>query len=78
MLAISQTEVSHRFRRLREEAPLYFNEEHGFRAISRYAEVERALKDKESFSSAWRDPRDTLTEDLDESSFVCRALKSSP
>lgn len=40
------------FRRLREEAPLYFNEEHGFHAISRYAEVERALRDKETFSSA--------------------------
>lgn len=40
------------FRRLREEAPLYYNEEHGFYAISRYAEVERCLRDKETFSSA--------------------------
>jgi cytochrome P450 len=40
------------FRRLREEAPLYHNAEHGFYAISRYEEVERALKDVESFSSA--------------------------
>jgi cytochrome P450 len=40
------------FRRLREEAPLYYNEEHDFYAISRYAEVERGLKDTESLSSA--------------------------
>lgn len=40
------------FRRLREEAPLYFNEEHGFYAVSRYADVERGLRDKDTFSSA--------------------------
>jgi cytochrome P450 len=40
------------FRRLREEAPLYYNAEHGFYAISRYADVERCLRDKETFSSA--------------------------
>lgn len=40
------------FRRLREEAPLYYNREHGFYAISRYAEVERCLRDKDTFSSA--------------------------
>jgi len=40
------------FRRLREEAPLYRSEEHGFYALSRYAEVERALKDTQALSSA--------------------------
>jgi cytochrome P450 len=40
------------FRRLREEAPVYHNEEHDFYAISRYADVEAALKDVESFSSS--------------------------
>src|SRR5688572_29291129 len=40
------------FRRLREEAPLYENEEYGFHALSRYAEVERALKDTQALSSA--------------------------
>jgi len=40
------------FRRLREEAPLYHNEEYGFHALSRYAEVERALKETEALSSA--------------------------
>jgi cytochrome P450 len=40
------------FRRLREEAPLYYNAEHGFYAVSRYADCERAMRDKDSFSSA--------------------------
>src|SRR5690349_17194889 len=40
------------FRRLRDEAPLYYNEEHDFYAISRYADVERGLKDTETLSSA--------------------------
>ena len=40
------------FRRLREEAPLYHNEEHGFYAISRYTDAEHALKDVETFSSS--------------------------
>jgi cytochrome P450 len=40
------------FRRLREEAPLYRNEEYDFYALTRYAEVERALKDTQALSSA--------------------------
>lgn len=40
------------FRRLREERPLYYNEPHDFWAISRFADVNRALVDHETFSSA--------------------------
>lgn len=40
------------FRRLREEAPLYYNEQHGFYALSRYEDVSRSLFDDETFSSA--------------------------
>jgi hypothetical protein len=40
------------FRRIREEAPLYFNERHGFYALSRYDDVDTALHDHETFSSA--------------------------
>jgi cytochrome P450 len=40
------------FARLREEAPVYYNERYGFYAVSRYADVERCLGDWESFSSA--------------------------
>ncbi len=39
------------FRRLREEAPLYYNEEHDFYAVSRFADVEKGLADKETFTS---------------------------
>ena len=40
------------FRRLREEAPLYYNEEHDFYALSRFDDVERGLVDYQAFSSA--------------------------
>jgi len=38
--------------RLREEAPLYYNGQHDFYAVSRYADVERGLPDWQTFSSA--------------------------
>ena len=40
------------FARLREEAPLYYSDQYGFYAVSRYADVERCLGDWQSFSSA--------------------------
>jgi len=40
------------FARLREEAPLYYNAEYDFYAVSRYADVSKALVDHETFSSA--------------------------
>jgi cytochrome P450 len=40
------------FRRLREEVPLYYNEQHDFYALSRFADVDRALVDHQTFSSA--------------------------
>jgi len=39
------------FRRLREEAPLYYNEPHDFYALSRYEDVERSLVDRDTFIS---------------------------
>jgi cytochrome P450 len=39
------------YRRLREEAPLYYNEEHDFYALSRYADCERGLPDWENYRS---------------------------
>ncbi len=39
------------FRRLREEAPLYYNEQYDFYAVSRYEDVERGLGDRETFIS---------------------------
>ncbi|ETW26419.1 cytochrome P450 [Mycobacterium gastri 'Wayne'] len=40
------------FRRLRDEAPLYYNDRHDFYALSRFADVERAIVDYQTFSSA--------------------------
>jgi cytochrome P450 len=40
------------FRRLREEAPLYYNEQHDFYAVSRFEDVESVLKDPGTYSSA--------------------------
>ncbi len=39
------------FARLREEAPLYYNPEHDFYAVSRYDDVNKAVIDHETFIS---------------------------
>ena len=38
-------------RRLREEAPLYYNDRYDFYAVSRFADVERGLADRETYIS---------------------------
>ena len=40
------------FKRLRDGAPLYYNAEHDFYALSRFDDVNRALVDHQTFSSA--------------------------
>jgi cytochrome P450 len=40
------------FKRLRDDAPLYYNEPHDFYALSRFDDVNRALVDHQIFSSA--------------------------
>ena len=40
------------YRRLRDDAPVYFTERYGFYALSRYADVLRASRDWQTFSSA--------------------------
>ena len=40
------------FARLRDEAPLYYNAEYDFFALSRFADVNKALVDHATFSSA--------------------------
>jgi cytochrome P450 len=40
------------YRRLRDDAPIYYNERHDFWGISRYADVDAALRDPNRLSSA--------------------------
>ena len=40
------------WKRLRDEAPLYYNEKYDFFAVSRYDDVERCLVDWQTYSSA--------------------------
>ena len=40
------------FKRFRDEAPLYYNADHDFYAVSRFDDVNRGLVDHQSFSSA--------------------------
>jgi cytochrome P450 len=39
------------WKRMRNEAPLYFNEKYGFRALSRFADVDTAIVDWETYRS---------------------------
>lgn len=39
------------FARIREEAPLYYNEQHDFYALSRYDDVNKGVIDHETFIS---------------------------
>lgn len=41
------------YRRMREEAPLYYNEDEDFYALTRHADVAAAFKDHETYSSAY-------------------------
>jgi cytochrome P450 len=53
------------FRRLREEAPLYYNERHGFYALSRFDDVEKAFVDHGTFSSARGGILEAIKADID-------------
>ncbi|HKY93127.1 MAG TPA: cytochrome P450 [Nevskiaceae bacterium] len=43
------------YKRLREEQPLYYNEEYDFWAVSHYADVEACFRDPATFSSGYGD-----------------------
>ena len=54
------------YRRLRDEAPVYFSEKYGFYALSRFADVLAAHRDWEGFSSAHGIELFSLSKDPDE------------
>jgi cytochrome P450 len=51
------------YRRLRDEAPVHFNERYGFYALSRFADVVSAHRDWQGFSSAHGIDLSTLSKD---------------
>src|SRR4051812_31256061 len=51
------------YRRLREEAPVYYSEKYGFYALSRFADVVAAHRDWQGFSSAHGIDLSTLSKD---------------
>ena len=51
------------YRRLRDEAPVYFNEKYGFYALSRFDDVVAAHRDWTGLSSAHGVDLSTLTKD---------------
>jgi cytochrome P450 len=53
------------FRRMRDEAPLYYNAEYDFYAVSRHADVERGLSDYRIFSSARSDILEFIKADVE-------------
>ena len=54
------------YRRLREEAPLYYNERHDFFAVSRADDVERVLADHDTFISGRGAFLDFIRADIDD------------
>jgi len=62
------------WRRLRDEAPLYYNEQHDFYALSRFADVHAASLDWQAYSSA----RGTVLEFIDTNALLADAPESDP
>jgi cytochrome P450 len=61
------------FKRLREEAPLYFNQPYGFYALSRFEDVEKGLVDHVNFSSTRGGILEMIRADIDfpQGVFIC-------
>ncbi|WP_102143581.1 cytochrome P450 [Mycobacterium hubeiense] len=53
------------YARLREEAPIYYNERYDFWALSRHADVEKALSNWETFSNSRSDILELVKSDFD-------------
>jgi len=53
------------YRRLREEAPLYYNSEYDFYALSRFADVDAAAVNCQTFSSARGDVLETVKANIE-------------
>jgi cytochrome P450 len=53
------------FRRMRQERPLYYNDQYDFYAVSRFEDIEQAFKDVATYSSARGNILELIKADLD-------------
>ncbi|MFI5795039.1 cytochrome P450 [Streptomyces sp. NPDC051677] len=53
------------YARLREEEPLYYNEQHDFYAVSRHSDVQRGLADWQTYSSSRGDILEIIQADIE-------------
>jgi cytochrome P450 len=53
------------YKRLRDEAPLWFNEQHAFYLVSRFTDVDAVLLDRETYSSARGDVLEFIKADIE-------------
>ena len=51
------------WKRLRDEAPAYYNDEYDFWALSRFEDVERAHRDPQGYSSAHTTVLESMTDE---------------
>src|SRR6516225_9177165 len=58
------------WKRLRDEAPVYYNERHDFWALSRFHDIEMAHKDPETFSSSHGTTLEMMTPDPYETGMI--------
>lgn len=66
------------YRRLRDEAPVYFNERYGFYALSRFDDVAAAHRDWQGFSSSYGVDLATLSQRSNYSSFKMIIMMDPP
>lgn len=66
------------YRRLRDEAPVYFNEHYGFYALSRFEDVAAAHRDWQGFSSSYGVDLATLSKHANYSSFKMIIMMDPP
>ena len=66
------------YRRLRDEAPVYFNERYGFYALSRFEDVAAAHRDWQGFSSSYGVDLSTLSQHANYSSMKMIIMMDPP
>ena len=66
------------YRRLRDEAPVYFNERYGFYALSRFEDVAAAHRDWQGFSSSYGVDLSTLSKHANYSSMKMIIMMDPP